>query len=151
MVLTGKIRQHFWKKRLQISKIAQFKNDFLKTNQLKIQLCQVKSRNFTEVCVVGCKFVPPPNKGLSNFAPLWSNSFPLFGRITFKLGKFSYSKAHFPAVLIRDIRPLLFIKVVRNRERIYYPNSKSRERKKNDYRENGKTRQHYSQCAHYIL
>ena len=90
--------------------------------------------------MVGCKFVPPPNKGLSNFAPLWSNIFALFGCITFKLGKFSDSKAPFPVVLIRDIRSLLFIKVVRNRGRIYYPNSKSRERKKNDYRENGKTR-----------
>ena len=79
--------------------------------------------------------MPPPNKGLTNFAPLWSNSFALFGRITFKLGKLSYSKALFPAVLIRDIRLLLFIKVVRNRGRIYYTNSKSRERKKNGYRE----------------
>ena len=83
--------------------------------------------------------MPPPYKSLSNFETLWSSIFALFGHITFKLGKLFYFKAHFPALLIRDIRLLFFIKVVRNRGRIYYTNSKSRERKKNDERENGKT------------
>ena len=79
-----------------------------------------------------------PYKSLSNFATLQSNIFALFGRITFKLGKLSYSKALFPAVLIRDIRLLLFIKVVRNRGTIYYTNSRSRERKKNDIEKTAK-------------
>ena len=79
-----------------------------------------------------------PYKSVSNFATLQSNIFALFGRITFKLGKLSYSKALFPAVLIRDIRSLLFIKVVRNRGSIYYTNSRSRERKKNDIEKTAK-------------
>ena len=64
--------------------------------------------------------MPPPYKSLSNFETSWSSIFALFGRITFKLGKLFYFKAHFPAVLMRDIRLLFFIKVVRNRGRIYY-------------------------------
>ena len=41
-------------------------------------------------------------------------------------------------MLIRDIRSLLFIKVVRNRGSIYYTNSRSRERKKNDIEKTAK-------------
>ena len=41
-------------------------------------------------------------------------------------------------MLIRDIRLLLFIKVVRNRGTIYYTNSRSEERKKNDIEKTAK-------------
>ena len=53
----GKIRQHGGKERLKISKIEKFESDLLKTNKGIAPQSRVILR---DVCMVGGKFVPPP-------------------------------------------------------------------------------------------
>ena len=58
----------------------------------------------------GGKFVPPTIQTPVKFLDFeWSNNFALFGRITFKLGKFPYVNALFPEVSM-DNGLRLFIK-----------------------------------------
>ena len=57
----AKIRPHHWKRRLKISKINKFERDLLKTNEDIAP--QIKTRIFTDVCMVGaqtCTTLPPP-------------------------------------------------------------------------------------------
>ena len=48
----GQNRRHQWKERLKISKIAKFESDLLTTIE---DTAPQKSRNFTDVCIVGTK------------------------------------------------------------------------------------------------
>ena len=55
---SGKIRRLCWKERLQISEIANFESDLLKSN---IRYSSSESQNFTDICMVGgYKLAPPP-------------------------------------------------------------------------------------------
>ena len=57
----AKIRRHHWKGRLKISKINKFERDLLKTNEDIAP--QIKTRIFTDVCMVGAQTChhPPPS------------------------------------------------------------------------------------------
>ena len=47
----AKIRPHHWKRHFKISKINKFERDLLKTNEDIAP--QIKTRSFTDVCMVG--------------------------------------------------------------------------------------------------
>ena len=72
---SGKIRRLCWKKRLQISEIANFESDLLKSN---IRYSSSESRNFTEICTVGgYKLAPYPVQSSVNcrsFAEIYLRS-----------------------------------------------------------------------------
>ena len=66
----GKVRQHHWKERLQISQTTKFESDLLKTNEDMAH----KSRHFTDVCMAGSTNLPPNiqrSVNFRNFAKLY--------------------------------------------------------------------------------
>ena len=73
-----------------------FESDFLKPNEHMVPQSREIHRRFYDG---GTNLTPPPNSQMS----------ACFGRINFKLGKFPYFKAFFPAALI-DIHLLVLIK-----------------------------------------
>ena len=71
----GIIRQHHWKERLKISKIAKFKSDLLKTNEDKAP--QFQSREILQTRSVwwGAQICPLPHPSPN----VWKKKLQLYG------------------------------------------------------------------------
>ena len=91
----GEIRRHQWKERPKISKIAKFESELLKTNRYSFS----KSRNFTDVCMVGgtnLPPLPPPPASCKRLQTLLNYIFARVRRFTFRFSNFTNFKALIP-------------------------------------------------------
>ena len=99
---SGKIRRHYWKERLKITKIAKFESDTSLASDLQ---------NFTDVCMVGGTNLPLTIQTFVKFLDFKEVYLHKFSTklITFKLGNFINWKALF-WVLSTDFPELVHVK-----------------------------------------